>query len=262
MKCFFSLEFRIINTPKILQESMMQESMMQESMMQESMMQESMMQESMMQESMMQEEEDYEFIAAEMEQYEKYYIYKGMLAKIQDSLADEMITKQSFDTKDRLNSMLELDFFAQTQTQTQNYKRGYTFTTETTLLRNIKMDNRRVSINLDSNKVRLNYITCITCGGYLEMDHQNLAYNILCNCEVEMHFTCRRGLDRVHEKIQYEYWLFEKIEEFQAEEQQEQEERERLVAQEADERRERRERRQAEKMDEKLQRRNRRNRQK
>ena len=62
MKCFFSLEFVIINTTKILQESMMYE------------------------------EEDDEFIAAEMEQYEKYYIYKGMLAKIQDSLADEMIT--------------------------------------------------------------------------------------------------------------------------------------------------------------------------
>ena len=206
------------------------------------------------------EQEDYEFIAAEMEQYEKYYIYKGMLAKIQDSLADEMITKWAFDTKDRLNSMLELDFFAQTQAHI--YKRGYTFTTETTILRNTKMDNRHVSINLDSNKVRINYITCMTCGGYLEMDHQNLAYSILCNCEVEMHFTCRRGIDRVHEKIQHEYWLFEKIEEFQAEEQQEQEERERLVAQEADERRERRERRQAEKMDEKLQRRNRRNRQK
>jgi len=202
----------------------------------------------------MHEEEDSEFIAAEMEQYEKYSIYKGMLATIQDSLADEMITKQSFDMKDRLNSMLELDFFAQTQTQTQPYKRGYTFTTETTLLRNIKMDYRHVSINLDSNKVRLNYITCMTCGKYLEMDHPNLAYSILCNCEVEMHFACRRGIDRVHEKIQYEYWFFEKIEEFQAEEQQEQEERERLVAQEADERR------QAEKMDEKLQRRNRRNR--
>ena len=139
------------------------------------------------------------------EQYESYYIYRGMIIKIKDSLAQENISQRSFDQKERLNTMLNLDF---------TLGKGYTYSTEIAMVRNKKLYYRHVSNSIDFNKIQLQYISWLTCGGYLEATSpENLPFNIICNCEINIHFVCRRALERVHAKIQYELSTFEEMEE-------------------------------------------------
>ena len=126
-----------------------------------------------------------------------------MLTKIQDSLAEKNISRRSFNLKDKLNSFLNLDFSV-------GNKKGYTYSSDEYKVRNKTLEYRKVSINLDFNKICLQYVSCLTCGDYLEAESSEMFHrNILCDCEINIHFQQTRTLERIHYKIQMELQLIE-----------------------------------------------------